>query len=89
MSLQTVMNLNHIEMLVSLAQTDEGVQSRLSNEHKSTAPSFPRRDKWGKHDNFEQQLIESQFNFVFVIVLRNSHGISYYSRRQNLHKTYI
>jgi len=41
MSLQTVMNLNHIEMLVSLVQTDEGVQSRLPNEHKSTAPSFP------------------------------------------------
>ena len=39
-------------------------RSRLPNEHKSTAQSFPHRDKWGKHDNYEQQLIETQFNFV-------------------------
>jgi len=41
MSLQTVMNLNDMVMLVSVIQTDEGVQSRLSNERNSTAPSLP------------------------------------------------
>ena len=45
MSLQTVMNLNCVVMLVSVIHTDEGVQSRLSKEHKSSAPSLPRRDK--------------------------------------------
>ena len=66
MSLQTVMNLNRMVMLVSVSQTDEGVQSRLPNELKSTAPSLTRSDKWGKHDNYEKQLIESQFHFVYV-----------------------
>jgi hypothetical protein len=59
MSLQTVMNLNHMVMLVSMVQTDEGVQSRLSYEHKATTLSFPRRDKGGKHDNYRKQLIEN------------------------------
>jgi len=40
-----VMNLNRMVMLVWLIQTDEGVQSRLSNEYKSTTLSIPHRDK--------------------------------------------
>jgi hypothetical protein len=62
-------------MLVWLVQTDEGVQPRLSNEHKPTAPSFAHRDKWSKHENCGQQITESQFHSVCVIILRNSHSM--------------
>ena len=87
MSLQTVMNLNHMVILVWLVQTDEGLdyQTNTSLPHRH----FLSTVKWRKHDNYKKQLIESQFNFVCVIMLRNSHGISCYSRRKNLHKTYI
>jgi hypothetical protein len=67
MSLQTVMNLNRMVMLISSIQTDEGVQSRPPSECKSTAlTSFQELSEWRKHDNCEQQLIESQFNFECV-----------------------
>jgi len=60
LGLQTLMNLNHMMLLVSVIQIDEGVQSSLPNEQKSTTPSLPLRGEGGRHVNYEQQLIESQ-----------------------------
>jgi hypothetical protein len=68
MDLQTLTNLNHILMLVSVIHTDEFLQSRLPNEQNSIALSLPRRNI------YEQQLSESQFHCV-CDQLRNSQSI--------------
>jgi len=61
------MNLKNMVILVSVIQTDEGVQSSLPKEQNSTTTTLPRKDHSGKH-NYKEHFSESQFNFVYDFI---------------------